>query len=278
MPSQKMCFLLTLPSMLPKDVPQKRPKNKSQLQIARSASRKYQCKNLRSSVRKIPGDQTRNRPEDHTILHRSSWQVICPSWDLCGYGGQQKMGFSTTLFQQKVCIAKKIWGHSGNFKNMCFFVVVSPFWSCSHISLRHSVSHRWVQTSMLHCGIWGLTNIPAAAIHRKKTSLQVLFETSRQILDESARIRSNSPSVVYQNGVVSVYSHVDLHAVTLEAKYGNMVPNNGRFSSYSHVWSLIGVSGGDNSFLETRTSPVRVAVQTKKHVCRPALELAKTVL
>ena len=63
-----------------------------------------------------------------------------------------------------------------------------------------------------------IQHIPA--IHRFDTSLRVLFETFRQILDEFARIRSNSyPSVEQQNGVVSGYSHEDLHVVTLKAIY-----------------------------------------------------------
>lgn len=115
-----------------------------------------------------------------------------------------------------------------------FFCCVAFLIMRSHLSTTFCVA---CLSSDLHASLWNLRldKHTCCSHPQKKTSLQVLFGTFRQILDESARIRSSSPSVVSQNGVGSVYSHVDLHAVTLEATYGNMVPNNGKCSSYSHV-------------------------------------------
>ena len=275
--SQKMFFFLLYHQRFPKMYHKKRDKQKSQLQIARSARRKYQCKNLRSSGPEDDrGDQTRKQTRgscDSSQVQLTGHLPLLGS--SCGYGGSTKNG----SFYYPFPCAKSVYckGNLRTFRKfqeyVFFWLFLSPFWSCAHISLRHFVSHGWVQTSMLHCEKLRLDKHTCCRIStysshpQKKTSLQVLFETFRQILDESARIRSNSyPSVVSQNGVVSVYGHVDLQ------------PSNGKCSSYSHVWSLIGVSGDDKSFLETRTSPVRVAVQTKKHVFRSAFDVAKTVL
>ena len=123
--SQKMLSLLTLPSTLPKDVPQKKRQTKIPVANSKIGTQKISVQEpgKSSGPEDDPGDfftkQTRGSYDSSPVQLTGHLPLLGSS---CGYGGQQKMGVSTTLFPaQKVCIAKKIWGHSGNFRNMCFF-------------------------------------------------------------------------------------------------------------------------------------------------------------
>lgn len=133
----------------------KRDKQKSQLQIARSARRKYQCKNLRSSgPEDDPGDQTRNRPEDHTILHRSSWQVICPSWDRAAdMGVNKKWEFLLHFSLRKKCVLQRKSEDIQEISGICVFLVVFVAFliMCSHFSTTFCVA--WL-SSDLHASLW----------------------------------------------------------------------------------------------------------------------------
>ena len=177
-------------------------KKTSQLQIARSARRKYQCKNLRSSVRKMTvAIKHETDPRIIRFFTGPADRSFAPPGFCADMGLNKKWSFYYPFPAESVYCKENL----RTFRKLqehLFFFVVSPFWSCAHIYLRHSVSHAWVQTFMLHCGIWGLTNIPAAAIHRKKPLCRSFLELSARFWMSLLGSAAAAPQLYRKMGLV----------------------------------------------------------------------------
>ena len=178
----------------------KRPKKKntSQLQIARSARRKYQCKNLGSHrVRKMTvGIKHETDPRIIRFFTGPADRSFAPPGIELRIWGSTKNGSFYYPFPAESVYCK---GNLRTFRKfqeyVFFFCCVAFLIMRSHLSTTFCVA--WL-SSDLHASLWNLRldKHTCCSHPQKKTSLQVLFGTFRQILDESARIRSNSPSVV----------------------------------------------------------------------------------